>query len=462
MNATPVIAVFDVGKTNKKLFLFDEQYRLVFEKTARLTETVDEDGFPCENLESLRLSTFDSLHHIFRQKEFRIRAINFATYGASLVHIDRDGQPLTPLYNYLKDYPADLLDCFYEAHGGRQKLAMETASPVLGNLNSGLQLYRLKHQQPAVYRKIRYSLHLPQYMSYLLTGNPCTDMTSIGCHTQLWNFRRKSYHEWVRTEGLNRKFAPIVECGTVVDTIFPGSSFKVGIGLHDSSSALIPYLVSFREPFVLLSTGTWCISLNPFNTYPLTAAELEADCLSYLSFRGQPVKASRFFGGHEHELQVRRIAEHFHQSPQRYRQMAFKPEIVRKLSKSPALQTGDPEGGLETGIFRYRGLESFANDTEAYHQLIMDLVDAQYASTNLILQGTEVRRIFVDGGFSGNAIFMNLLAEKFPEQEVFAASMAQATAIGAALAIHGSWNTQNIPSDIIGLKFYAAKTSSKV
>jgi sugar (pentulose or hexulose) kinase len=45
-----VIAVIDVGKTNKKLFLFDQQYRIVCEKSARFIETVDEDGDPCENL----------------------------------------------------------------------------------------------------------------------------------------------------------------------------------------------------------------------------------------------------------------------------------------------------------------------------------------------------------------------------------------------------------------------------
>jgi sugar (pentulose or hexulose) kinase len=53
MNSIPVIAVFDVGKTNKKLFLFDESYNIVFERTARFNETVDEDGFTCENLEAL-------------------------------------------------------------------------------------------------------------------------------------------------------------------------------------------------------------------------------------------------------------------------------------------------------------------------------------------------------------------------------------------------------------------------
>jgi len=44
----------------------------------------------------------------------------------------------------------------------------------------------------------------------------------------------------------------------------------------------------------------------------------------------------------------------------------------------------------------------------------------------------------------------------FPEMEVFAASMAQATAIGTALAIHKCWNTKPMPNDIIELKYYAS------
>src|SRR5436190_2742105 len=104
MASTPVIAIFDVGKTNKKLFLFDRNYKIVYEKSAKFIETIDEDGDTCENLESLRLSVFDSLREVFKMKEFSIRAINFSTYGASFIYIDESGHPLTPLYNYLKKY----------------------------------------------------------------------------------------------------------------------------------------------------------------------------------------------------------------------------------------------------------------------------------------------------------------------------------------------------------------------
>ncbi|MEJ7678601.1 MAG: FGGY family carbohydrate kinase [Segetibacter sp.] len=112
MPATRVIAIFDVGKTNKKLFLFDETYKIVFERSARFNETADEDNFPCENLEALRLSVFDSLHEVFRAKDYDIKAINFSTYGASFVYVDEDGNPVAPLYNYLKPYPEDLKKSF--------------------------------------------------------------------------------------------------------------------------------------------------------------------------------------------------------------------------------------------------------------------------------------------------------------------------------------------------------------
>lgn len=67
MPKEPVIAIIDVGKTNKKIFLFDRNYRIVYEQSARFIETVDEDGFPCENIESLRKSVFDSLRDVFQK-----------------------------------------------------------------------------------------------------------------------------------------------------------------------------------------------------------------------------------------------------------------------------------------------------------------------------------------------------------------------------------------------------------
>lgn len=456
MSALPVIVVFDVGKTNKKIFLFDENYKIVFERSARFIETYDEDGDPCENLESLRLSIFDSLREVMKRKEFEIKAINFSTYGASFVYIDEYGNPLAPLYNYLKEYPEALKQEFYATYGGEKAISAATASPVLGNLNSGMQLYRMKKEKPEIYKRIKYALHLPQYLSYLVSGIEYSDCTSIGCHTQLWDFTKNDYHDWVKKEQIDKKLAPIVPADEVFPSEFPGNQYKVGVGLHDSSAALIPYLINFHDPFILISTGTWCITMNPFNTSPLTVDELEQDCLSYMQSKCTPVKASRIFAGYEHEQQVKRIAAHYNQNVGRYRNMKYEVSIVKELikkmevRKEPLLPAASKDSAFVT-----RDLSLFATDRIAYHQCMLDIARQQYASSKLVMGDDGVKRIFVDGGFSKNSIYMNLLAMLFPEMEVFAASMAQATAIGTALSIHKSWNRKPMPNDIIELKYYA-------
>ncbi len=448
MKPTLVIAVFDVGKTNKKLFLFDEGYNIVFERSARFNETEDEDGFPCENLDSLKLSVYDSLNEIGKLKQFELKAVNFSAYGASFVYLDENGQAIAPLYNYLKPYPEDLSKQFYDTYGGEDKVSSQTASPALGSLNSGLQLYRIKYQQPELFKRIKYALHLPQYLSWLVSGQKFSDLTSIGCHTALWNFQRNDYHEWVLKEGIADKLPPIHASDAVVRSSIPGSNYQVGIGLHDSSAALIPYLVSFKEPFILLSTGTWAISLNPFNQSPLTSDELRHDCLNYIQYNGRPVKASRLFSGHDYEEKVKRIAEHFGRDVLKYRNIPFE---VGKFGNRKS-EVGGPKLGDGSGVDQE---DLGGADIAAYYQLIAAIIDQQKKSTSYVLKGTGVKRIFVDGGFSKNSVFMHTLAAAFPGLEVYAASMAQATALGTALAVHRHWNTNPIPNDIIQLKYYS-------
>jgi len=460
MERISVIAIFDIGKTNKKLFLFNEDYKIVYEKSAKFNEVADEDGFPCENLEALKKSLFDSLSEVFRLGAFDIKAINFSTYGASLVYLNEHGVPLTPLYNYLKPYPAELEKKFYEQYGGKAVFSRETASPALGSLNSGLQLYRFKYEQPQLYAETKYALHLPQYMSFLLTGQAVSDITSIGCHTGLWNFDHKAYHRWSSNEGIRPKLAPVIDADRITEVDYQEIKIKVGSGLHDSSAALIPYLANFHEPFMLLSTGTWCISLNPFNNNPLTAEELAADCLCYLDYRGKPVKASRLFSGYEHEVQTKRLGEHFSTGQAYYKSVAFDSSVMPALKQNPVFFADG-----EWMPFEQVDLNNFASDTEAYHYLIHDLIRKQVKSSNLVISGTKVRRIFVDGGFSKNMVFMNMLAAAFDDLEVFAASMPQATSLGAAIALHRHWNHKSLPTNLIELQYYfnnATYSQSKI
>ena len=434
------------------MFLFDENYKIVWEQSTSFSETTDEQGDACEDVDKLTAWVRDAYRELQQLKDFEIKAVNFSAYGASLVHIDKEGLPAAPLYNYLKPFPDELKKKFYDKYGGEVTFSMLTASPVLGSLNSGMQLYRIKEEQPELFDRIRCSLHLPQYVSFLITGQRYSDITSIGCHTNLWNFSQDHYHEWVYREGITDKLAPLISSTSVVKG--PGG-LPVGIGLHDSSAAMIPYLESFQEPFVLISTGTWCISMNPFNKAPLTVAELQKDCLCYMSYQGRPVKASRLFAGYEHEQQVRRLGGHFNKAAAYAATLAFDPDIVSFLhAKDQEQESPAADAPLTASAFPKRELNSYANYEQAYHRLLMDIMEQQVASTQLVLEGTPVKRIFVDGGFGRNQVYMHLLAAAFPHIEVFAASIPQATAMGAALAIHPHWNARPLPGDIIELKYY--------
>src|SRR5262249_28376765 len=157
-----------------------------------------------------------------------------SSYGASLVHLDDANKPLIPLYNYLKPYPEKLKKQFYDTYGGENLIAKQTASPELGSLNSGKQLYRLKYEQPNVFAQLEYSLHLPQYLSFVISSSKASEITSIGCHTQLWDFQKNKYHQWVNEEGLQKKFPPIYPGDKIVHSPNGASNIAIGVGLHDS------------------------------------------------------------------------------------------------------------------------------------------------------------------------------------------------------------------------------------
>jgi sugar (pentulose or hexulose) kinase len=451
MSKIPVILIFDVGKTNKKILLFDEQYKLLHEENKQFDEIKDEDGFHCEDVHLLTNWITDSFNQLTNDQRFEIKAVNFSGYGASFVYIDGDNKVSLPLYNYLKPFPDSLKEKFYNTYGGENFMSRQTASPVLGHLNSGLQVYRLKYEKPESFSKIRYALHLPQYLSYVLAQHAVSDITSIGCHTLLWDFDNRKYHRWVIEEGVSEKLAPVVNADSIAG--FVNNAIPVGTGIHDSSSALIPYLASFHEPFILLSTGTWCISLNPFNNTPLTDEELKQDCLCYLTYKGEPVKSSRLFAGYEHEQEAKRLAEHFNKSADFYKTVQYNSKLIEGLKDNGKIDNDEFVPGQS--VFSKRKLSAFGNYEEAYHQLILDIIQQQVKSTRLVLNGTGVKKIFVDGGFSKNGIYMHLLAEAFPALEIYAASVPQASAIGAAMAIHSYWNKSPLPSEIVSLKKFS-------
>lgn len=427
--------IFDIGKTNKKAFVFDKNYRELHKVYVQFEEKEDENGFPCDDLDSIRTWIKETLQSTLADPDLDITSINFSSYGASFVHLDANGTPLTPLYNYLKPIPKEILSSFYAKYGAPLAIAQQTASPPLEMLNSGLQLYWLKRTQPDVFRKVRWSLHLPQYLSFLLTGVPLSEFTSIGCHTALWDFSHGNYHAWVWQEGIIQKLASIVPTDTSINRQILGRKLKIGVGIHDSSSALLPYLKAEQKPFLLISTGTWSIALNPFNQALLTDHELTQDCLNFLRPDGQAVKAARLFLGREYKTQITYLQEHFSPAPNAHKEMDFNPAIFQKISRLRRhcyrfeyLNT--PWQQPKTTNFS--ALDSFE---EAFHQLMWELIQLQISKAELAIGQCPIKKIYIDGGFADNKVYVAGLAQHFAGAKIRTTESPLGSALGAAMVI---------------------------
>lgn len=443
MSRQAVTLIFDIGKTTKKVLLFDQDFHVLEEQTDVLPEINDEDGFPSENLNALTQWVNAKLDHFLNHQEFVVTHINFSTYGASMVHVGADGKPLA-FYNYLKPLPENCKDEFLSTYNADNDLLTKTASPYLGLLNSGLQLYWLKHLRPDVFSQIVSSLHFPQYFPYLLTGKKFSDITSIGCHTMLWDFEKSDYHYWVYQENVKNLLPPIQKANHVFEHLHNGAKINVGVGVHDSSAALMPYLGVMKEKFLLLSSGTWNICFNPFNDQLLSTWELSQDCLCYFTFDGKPVKASRIFLGHEHELQQRELASYFKVDEEFYRRVEFSLPLYRQIQDQKSFIEFRPLGMEGTGpnlnsndsATDYAAFKTFE---EAQHHLIRQLVRWQKISIDLVDPNRDVKNLIVVGGFTKSKLFLEILKLELPERQILISDHPRATALGAAWLVCGTY-----------------------
>jgi hypothetical protein len=190
---------------------------------------------------------------------------------------------------------------------------------------------------------------------------------------------------------------------------------------------------------------------------------LNKDCLCYLSYKGNPVKAARVFAGYVHEQAIIRLAAHFNQPMAYFETMLYDAGIDHELKLSEEIlhsdQAQDPLGIRQ---FLSRDLAQFKTPQQAYHRLVADIILQQACSTALVIKGTAIKKIFVDGGFSRNEIYMSLLAVAFSDISVYAATLPQASALGAAMIVHDIDWQQEEPVHFSDMKLYKSNLPESI
>lgn len=414
--------VLDIGKTNVKLVLVDAGGAVLAER--RSPNAILRDGlYPHHDTDRIwdwmlaAMKVFSSLA--------RVGAIVPVTHGATAALVDDDGLAL-PVLDYEYELPAS-----QRAHYAVQRPPYSaTYSPQLpAGLNLGRQLAWQAQAFPKQFRRARHILMYPQYWAWRLSGIAAGEVTSLGCHTDLWQPSRQQYSSLVERMGWSRLFPPLRPAWAPLNVLKPElvrltglpADCRVLCGIHDSNASLLRHLGAGATPPAVLSTGTWVIAAAP--GVPLDALREQEDMLANSNALGQAVACMRFMGGRE-------FAELAGADAEPCGIEDLQTLIEQKTMALPCFSSaGGPfagRAGTIAGMVPNGVRQRYALAT-LYCVLMSDYcLDALGVSSAVV----------VEGSFSGNPWFSPLLAALRPTQKISSTDDASGTTCGGWMLHH--------------------------
>lgn len=415
------IAVIDIGKTNAKLALVDLSTQTELAVVTRPNSVLDKAPYPHFDVDGHWQFLLKGLNDFNR--EFGVDGISVTTHGACVALLDGSGELATPIL----DYEHTAIQDIQEAYGNIRPRFEETGSPALSNgLNAGAQLFWLFQQDQTLLDRTQTILTYPQYWVHRLTGIATSDVSSLGCHTDIWNPFKKDYSSLVDKLAIRSKLAEPKNSNEIAGQILPEISKQINLpentpvvcGVHDSNASLFPYLNSQTESFSVVSTGTWVITMGIGNE-EVGVAEHNETFINVDAF-GNPVPSARFMGGREYEI--------------------MKPSLGGDYKSSDVSDT------LEAGIMLLPAVEPSAGPFKGKNHKWLPNVPADNAPqrsialsfylalvTSVCLDAIEHKgKIVVEGPFAKNDLFLSMLGVA-SESEVFVSSGQTGTSLGAAM-----------------------------
>lgn len=297
------VAVIDIGKTNAKLALVDLSDLSEVAVITRPNRVLAGPPYPHFDVEGHWAFLLDGLARF--QAEHGIDAISITTHGACAALLDADGALSASILDYEFDGP-DETSAAYDA---LRPPFDETGSPRLAcGLNIGAQLHWQLSNDPGLKERTKTIVTYPQYWGHRLTGVAATDVTSLGCHTDLWNPHEGRFSSLVDRLEISDKIASARQSADILGPILPEIATRTGLpegtpvhcGIHDSNASLLPHILSQTAPFSVVSSGTWTIAMA-IGGQPMPL-DPDKDVLINVNAQGTAVPSARFMGGREHDL----------------------------------------------------------------------------------------------------------------------------------------------------------------
>ncbi len=302
-NQASYLAVIDLGKTNAKVAIVDAIKLAEVEVCKLATPLCAGPLYAHIDVEAIWQFIVDSLQVL--NTRFPIKAIGVTTHGATACLLDKKGVLTLPIMDYENTEPEQL----NEEYASLRPPFSETGSPKLPvGLNIGAQVFWQSQTFPEQFKLTQHLLMYSQYWVYRLCGVLGSDVTSLGCHTDLINPETLELSSLVKSQGWESLFPEVCLPGARIGTITTEVAAATGLsinteimaGIHDSNASLVPYLKQQSTPFSVVSTGTWVICMSMGNK-PVTL-DADRDMLKNINVFSSPVPTARFMGGREYDL----------------------------------------------------------------------------------------------------------------------------------------------------------------
>ncbi|MDW7690715.1 FGGY family carbohydrate kinase [Flammeovirgaceae bacterium SG7u.111] len=449
------IAVFDIGKTNKKILIYNDSLKVVDSATTQVNEIVS-GSLIHDDVESIQNWFLEELGK-FAQK-YDIGSVSISAHGATAVCVDENGEISVPELSYTTEPGEEFHTKFHEEFGDPVALQQSTATPNFGVLLNLAKLLQFsKEQYPEQFAKTKHILAYPQYYGYLLCGNAAADTTYVGSHTYLWDYQENRWSDVAEKMGITGMLpAKLQKPWDIMGTVTSEMAEKTGLststvvtlGIHDSNAALLPYLIKQEGDFMLNSTGTWCVVMHQEEKVSFKEDELGKVVFYNISAFGKPVKTSIFLGGLEFETYDKVLRKIHGDIPfpnfdtSLYQQIIAEkdcfilPTVVQGSGQFPQSQARVIEGGKEFLLEEIekdgKTPEFFSDPAKAYAVLNLSL--AMQSKVAIDRAGIKTGMpIFTEGGFRKNDPYNKILTTIYPSSDVYLTNLNEASAFGAAL-----------------------------
>ena len=217
-------------------------------------------------------------------------------HGTSIALIGEQNQEILACTDY--EYKFDKIFDHYKRLAPNFN---ESFTPFLENgLNIGQQIYYLYKKNPKMIKNTKFILTYPQYIAWKLSGNFSSEISYLGCHTHLWDFKKNKLSSFVKKLRLENKFPPMRKAWEVIGQKKIANSYlQIVNGVHDSNASYLYFKNSNIKNFTLVTTGTWYIIFNQKTS--LTNLNPNLDMLANIDVFGKPVPTIRFMGGREYD-----------------------------------------------------------------------------------------------------------------------------------------------------------------